>query len=274
MLLSHFTLEPDIAGSFRILGTSTVVFEPEHSLPFATRFKVTVIPGLRDESRYELQETFSWEFQPPLPRITIRPGNTNRPVKLDQEVTVTSTLALNLESLKDHLSFKETESDKTVSYKLLEHERNPKEGEDIGMGRVSYRYVLKPRQELKKNSTYNITIQPGLMTLRGNRPTETPVIASFRTFPPFEYKISGFCSGCGGHLVTRPYLSFSNLPNHASLRENIGIDPPTEKFPFYLYGCGDTDLGINDYMLEPHTTYTIVLGKNLLDMFGQKLENP
>ena len=274
IILSHFMLEPHIAGSFRILGTSTVVFEPEHSLPFATHFKLTVKQGLRDEARYELTRDFSWEFQTPLPRVTIRPGNTNRPVKLDQEVTITSTIALNLESLQDRVIFKETESDKGVDYKLLEHERNPKEGQDIGMGRVAYRYILKPRRELKKNSTYMINIQPGLMTRRGNRPTEKPVIASFRTFPPFEYKLSGFCDGCGGHLVTRPYLAFSNLPKHESLPDNIAIEPATEKFPFHRYGCGDTHLGIDDYMLEPHTTYTITLGKNLLDVFGQKLENP
>ena len=37
-ILEHFVLEPDIEGKFRFLGTSTVAFEPAHSLTRDDRF--------------------------------------------------------------------------------------------------------------------------------------------------------------------------------------------------------------------------------------------
>ena len=74
-ILQHFVLEPAVEGEFRLLGTSAVVFEPVHSLPMASMYKVTVTKGLRDIREYELEEDYTWEFQTPLPQIKIYPPN-------------------------------------------------------------------------------------------------------------------------------------------------------------------------------------------------------
>jgi len=108
-ILQYFKLSPQIEGNFRFLGTSTVIFEPAHSLPLASNYKVTVYQGLKDLEGYELAEDFSWEFQTILPSIRIQPSSTEPPVNIDQVIMVISNMALDLESLEEKIIFQETQ---------------------------------------------------------------------------------------------------------------------------------------------------------------------
>jgi uncharacterized protein YfaS (alpha-2-macroglobulin family) len=273
-VLRHFDLNPRIDGHFRIVGTSTVVFEPTHSLPMATDYTVTVTRGLRDMEGYELANDFSWKFSTPLPQISIFPENNRQQVNIDQEIHVRSSIPLDLESLREKARIYETVSGKDVPYQLLEDEKNPSPEQDIGMQRIWYDYILKPDRPLNKDTQYTVKIESGLMTYRGNRPLPKAILSNFRTFPPFRFVKGDFTPGCGGHLKTRPYMSFTTRPDYESVKKNIIIEPKTEEFPFYMYGYGDNTIGINDYMLQPKTTYTVVLNENLKDIYGQTLENP
>ena len=273
-ILGHFVLKPAIEGKFRFLGTSSVVFEPEHSLPMATEYKVIVIKGLEDIQGNMLEENFAWEFQTPLPQINIYPRSNSEHVNIDQPVSIHSNISLSIESLKSKIEFYETLSKNPVSYKFLESDRNPPEGADIGMQRVRYEYILQPKDNLKKDTQYMVIINPGVMTARGNRPTITPVSTSFRTFPPFRFLATGFCKECGVKLVTTPYITFTNNLKAETAEEFIAIEPALDKSPFYRSYCGDYSIGIDDAQLEPHTTYTITLNEGLVDIYGQNLENP
>ena len=273
-ILQYFSLQPAVEGNFRFLGTSTVVFQPAHSLPLATNFQVKITQGLKDIFGNELQNDFSWEFQTPFPQIQITPYNGNRQVNVDVAIEVRSNAALDLISLAEKGSLIETENNRKVDCRLLEDEKNPVSEKDLGMGRVWFRYFLKPTQPLKKDTDYTVVVSEGLKTKRGNRTIPHAITSSFRTFPPFRFLQTGFCSGCGANLVTLPILSFTNRPQYKDLDQFVIIEPATEQFPFYLYGCQDNDLGINDYLLQPHTTYTVTIKAGLKDVFNQKLENP
>ena len=74
------------------------------------------------------------------------------PVNIDQEVQIYSNMALNLSSLEEKLVFQERENQKPVAFRILEPENNPDPDQDIGMGRAQYRYILQPREKLKKKS--------------------------------------------------------------------------------------------------------------------------
>ncbi|MEJ2567394.1 MAG: Ig-like domain-containing protein, partial [candidate division WOR-3 bacterium] len=275
-ILNHFSLEPPVNGKFRILGTSGVVFEPEHSLPMASHYTVTVKKGVQDIAGHTLAEDFIWEFETPLPQINIIPYNGSNHVKLGQEVQITSNTSLNLGSLKSKIEFYETETKRKVDYEFLEYEKNPKDEQDIGMYRLRYSYILKPTRELKKDTRYSVVINSGLMTKRGNRPTKRDYISTFRTYPPFTFINSGFCSHCGNKLTTPPYLAFTNEPEWESAEKNVLIDPAGEKNPLrhYSYCYKAYDLGFDDNLLEPNTKYTVDLRADLIDVYGQKLENP
>ncbi|NTV83142.1 MAG: hypothetical protein HGA23_02435, partial [Bacteroidales bacterium] len=273
-ILDQFTLEPVVEGNFRFLGTSTVVFQPVHSLPLSSNFRVTVAKGIRDIHGNELANELTWEFQTPLPQLQIDPYDGRLQVNIDVAIEVRSNAALDLESLEKKCSISETVSNRKVDYRLMEHEENAAENQDIGMGRIWFRYILKPDELLKKDTDYTVTISEGLKTQRGNRPLPHEITSHFKTFPPFRFLQAGFCEGCGGNLVTQPFLGFTTRPQYKDLEQFLSIDPPTEQSPFYLYGCTDNDLGVNDYLLQPHTTYTVTLKAGLKDQFNQELENP
>ncbi len=272
--LDYFLLEPDVEGEFRFLGSSTVVFQPVHSLPLATDYFVRVKQGLKDIHGNSQDQDFSWRFQTPLPGIRIYPSNNSHHIDPEKEVHIISTVALQLESLRDHLRFSETVSGKLVEFEIGESDRNPKDEYDIGMERIHYDYLVMPEKTLQKDTEYTVTVEAGLITNRGNRPTERSISSRFRTFPPFKFNSSGFCDYCGGKLTTIPYLNFTNRPDFDKMANFIEIEPQTEESPFHSYSCLGYSIGINDYLLEPHTTYKITLKEGLIDIYGQSLENP
>jgi uncharacterized protein YfaS (alpha-2-macroglobulin family) len=274
-ILSHFSLEPPIKGKFRILGTSGVVFEPEHSLPMATNYTVTIKKGIKDIAGNEIKEDFSWKFCTPLPRISIYPSNGSNHIELDAAIYIKSNTPLNIKSLKSKIRFFEAETKRNTAYEFMEHEKNPKDEQDIGMYRLRYKYILNPRRELKKDTRYTVGINKGVMTKRGNRPSEKKYTSTFRTYPPFKFTGNGFCNHCGPKLTTVPYISFTNSPEWESVKRNVTVFPKTEKTLLNRYGgCGRYSFGFNNSLLEPKTEYRVNLNKNLTDVYGQKLENP
>ena len=139
-ILSHFQLEPAVEGAFRMLGTTSVVFEPKSSLWMSTDYRVVVKKGLSDIGGSELEEDFDWTFQTPLPRLSIWPSNNQDHVELNAAITVRSSVALNMESLRSKLSFYEVDSQKPITFKLLPHDNNPDPDTDVGPA-PGYLYV-------------------------------------------------------------------------------------------------------------------------------------
>ena len=273
-ILKHFIISPNVKGNFRILGTNTVIFEPEHSLPMATEYIVTVKKGLRNIEGNKLKEDHIWHFKTPLPKISIYPYQNSHHIKLNQAIHIYSSIALNIRSLKNSIEFVELESGKHIKYKFSESKKNPKNKEDIGMYRIRYDYILNPKQELKRDIQYKVKLKSGVMTERGNRPTVREFSSSFRTYPAFRFLKVGFCGYCGYKLTTKPYIAFTNNPNWEDFNKSVSIEPKPEKWPFNQYSCCDFAVGINDFLLEPKTKYTVAIGEGLKDIYGQELENP
>jgi hypothetical protein len=241
----------------------------------STHYIVKIQKGLKDIFGNELKEDFSWEFKTPLPQISISPYGGSHHIKLDQEVLIISNTSLDLSSLKSKIEFFETETERKVAYEFLEYEKNPKEKEDIGMYYLRYTYILKPIKGLKKDTRYTVNIESGVMPKRGNRPTERIYTSTFRTYPPFRFIRSGFCSHCGFKLTTVPYLAFTNDPERESVKKNVSISPESKEDLLQDYsGCESYSLGFDENLLEPNTQYKVNLGSELTDIYGQKLENP
>lgn len=62
-------LEPLPPGRFRWLGTSTVEFEAQDRLPFATTYRATLPAGTRSASGSVLGKAVSWTFSTPRPKV-------------------------------------------------------------------------------------------------------------------------------------------------------------------------------------------------------------
>ncbi len=271
-VLQHFKIEPQVPGRFRLLGTSTVVFQPAPELPPATHYRVTVTRGLQDLQGHRLEEDFQWEFSTPLPRLRLYPQNGAHHVKPDLLGRLFSTQELSLDSLQIHFAFYETSSGQAVKFKLWED----REAAEVARRERNRRYIyfFCPRKPLKKDTDYTIEIKPGILTAQGNRPLPEAITSTFRTYPPFRFVRTGFCDHCGANLVTIPYLQFTNYPERENLEAFLQIDPPTERFPFLDYGCDDFSIQLNTHYLLPHTTYRVTIKPGLRDIYGQKISNP
>ncbi len=273
-ILDNFQIEPAIDGAFRLLGTSSVVFEPKSYLWMSTSYTVRVSKNVSDIGGSSLEEDLEWQFQTPLPRINVYPSNDQHHIKLDAVVTLRSSVALDLASLRSKVSFYQMADNTPVPFDLLPHERNPDPNTDEGQRRRSYQYVLKPKQDMNLDTRHAVDVAAGVMPFQGNRPTDKPISARFRTYPLFTYESTGFCEHCGNHLTTQPYLAFSNAPHRDYIAENIIIDPPVEN-PFLGWShCGRYSLTFDDGILEANTSYTVQLKAGLQDQYGQTLENP
>ncbi|HEX8169638.1 MAG TPA: alpha-2-macroglobulin family protein [Thermoanaerobaculia bacterium] len=65
-----FHIAPDVAGSFRWSGTTTLIFTPTRPLPFATEYRVTVDAGAKALSGKTLDQPYAWTFTTPTIRLT------------------------------------------------------------------------------------------------------------------------------------------------------------------------------------------------------------
>ena len=271
--LGHFRLEPSVQGNFRFVSPSIVVFEPEHRLPRATLFRVTLTAGLKDLKGHRLSKDFSWEFQTPPIRLNLHPPQDATHVRVDVTPRIASNVALNIESLRSHIQFYETTSGAKIPFELKPWKKNPDPALDVGREKPVYYYFLET-SGLKKNTQYTVNVAPGVLPLQGNLPTKEAFSTTFRTYEPFRFVKLDFCEECGTHLVTWPFLQFTNDVDFSSASENIIIEPTVNQSVLGRYSCVRYSISLMDQFLKPHTTYTVTLKKGLKDEFGQTLENP
>jgi hypothetical protein len=275
-ILAHFALRPRVEGSFRLLGTSSVVFEPTHSLPMATRYRVMILKGIKDIAGNQLKTDFSWEFKTPPIKIRLNPSPRNYQdhFQLEGEVIITSNIALKIDSLRSRLRFHKTGSRQPVDFELAESDRNPKPEQDVGFRRRAFQYIVRPDDPLEKDTEYQVTIASGVMPFRGNLATTAEYSTKFKTYPPFRFLKVGFSDHCGRKLKTRPRIDFTNFPKWESFQEHVTLHPSTGSWPFSRRCDGRYCVGIDNMKLEPNTTYTLKLPSDLADVYGQDLENP
>src|SRR5688572_27695755 len=64
-----FKIEPAVKGTFRWSGTTTLIFTPAASLPYATEYSVTVDKTAKAISGHTLDQPYRWTFTTPTIRL-------------------------------------------------------------------------------------------------------------------------------------------------------------------------------------------------------------
>ncbi|MEA2463819.1 MAG: alpha-2-macroglobulin, partial [Acidobacteriota bacterium] len=64
-----FRIEPAVKGTFRWSGTTTLIFTPAASLPYASEFSVTVDKSAKAVSGHTLDQPYRWTFTTPTIRL-------------------------------------------------------------------------------------------------------------------------------------------------------------------------------------------------------------
>ncbi|WP_427158862.1 alpha-2-macroglobulin family protein [Aliinostoc sp. HNIBRCY26] len=291
-LLQKFALWPPLPGQFRFLTPRMVGFQPEQALPQAARLQVTLKAGLADLKNHRLDKDLAWTFNTNPIEITNLPGvnpveqSEIQPVDLQPKLQFTANTELNLASVQEHLQLIPEGKNKGINFKLaLSKEEQPQTEEEptekFDPSTRNWVYDLFPQKNLDKATSYRLVFSPGILPADGNLPTEKEFVSKLATYSPLAFKEINYygqpdANGTYGRFLKgTPQLEFNNILVPDSVKENIKIDPaPRDISRLLQIGEEDRFVTLNPYGLNPATNYTITIGKNLKDKFGQTLSKP
>ncbi|HLJ82739.1 MAG TPA: Ig-like domain-containing protein [Candidatus Eremiobacteraceae bacterium] len=295
-VLAKFSVEPALAGHFRLLTPRMVGFQADAAIPMATRVKVTLAAGLADLSGHTLTSDLSWTFNTQPVTLTNLPGTADdgspqdepTPSALNPVLKVRANTELDIESLRDHTTL----SAKGGTSVPIDVERDTSTpGPDSGDGDTSdsttafdasqnsWNYTIAPRSDLAKGTHYSLKFLPGIAPANGNLPSTDTFVGQVVTYSPLalqKTEITGEpnAEGPAGRFVNGIIqLDFNNPLDAASANTNVTVQPaPSDpKSLVYAYD-GDNTIGINPAVLSPDTAYTITIHAGLKDQFGQTLD--
>ncbi|HSV85003.1 MAG TPA: alpha-2-macroglobulin family protein [Levilinea sp.] len=266
------TIEPDLPGAWRWLGTKTLTFAYESDLidrlPKATEYTVTIPGGTRSVTGGVLAETVTWSFTTPPPQIVTKwPFDTPQPrsplffIAFDQRIipaAVLETIRVNAGNRNYRLQLateEEVEADKRVD-QLVE---NAVEGRWL---------AFKTTGLLPADSQVTVTVAPGTPSAEGPLVTRQSQVYSFYTYAPLRVVEHG----CWWSDMCRPLtpllIRFNNPLDDAVFRDNmLSVSP--EIPGMFINVTGDT-LQIQG-ATQGNKTYTVVVSSEIRDVFGQKL---
>jgi uncharacterized protein YfaS (alpha-2-macroglobulin family) len=287
-LLTKFAIWPPLSGEFRFLTPRMVGFQADKAIPQATRVKVTLKKGLADLKNHRLNQDFAWTFNTESIQITNLPGVNPiekaeaEPIDLQPKLQFTSNLELDLDSVQKHLQLIPEGKKQGVGFKVeLAKEETPESLDPLEKFDVSARnwvYNLTPGQNLEKATSYRLTFSPGILPTNGNLPSNKEFVSKLATYAPLGFVgIKSYgqpdANGTYGRFTKgSPQLEFNNILLADSVKENIKIKPTPRNIDSVLQiSEEDKIVSINPYALEPDTTYTINIKRNLKDKFGQIL---
>ncbi len=287
--LKLFEIQPQIPGQFRFLTPRMVGFQPEQALPKATRVKVTLKAGLADLKNNQLAEDLAWTFNTEPVKLTNLPSTEkteyNEPSPLDVKPTLkfTSNVELDLASVPDRVSLIPQGEKTGVAFDFAleksDDAKQPQEKFDPSLR--EWNYTIVPRQELKKGTRYRLEFAPGLRPVRGNMPSDRAFVSQVTTYAPLAFEgIKYFgqpdAGGAYGRFVKgSAELKFNNGLDAESAIANITVTPAPKKEPRLVRAYdGEKAVSLNPWSLDPKTTYTINIGADLKDKFGQALGKP
>ncbi|WP_449417903.1 alpha-2-macroglobulin family protein [Phormidium nigroviride] len=290
--LKLFEIKPTIPGQFRFLTPRMVGFQPEQALPKATRIQIAIKAGLTDLKNHRLERDLSWTFNTEPIQLsnlpTSKPENSEfQPIDIKPTLKFTSNVELDLASVQQHLKLIPEGQTTTVPVKVelekaevkSEDRENPEENFDPSVR--PFKYTIVPQQTLEKATQYRLQFDSGLLPLRGNLPSDTPFVSQVETYSPLAFKAIKFfgqpdAGGAYGRFVKGSgQLQFNNGLIADSAQENITVNPPPKQSPTLVQAYDNEPLvSLNPWSLEPAKQYTITIGANLKDKFGQTLGKP
>lgn len=276
-LLSKFELLPPLKGQFRFLTPRMVGFQADQPIPLGTRVKVTLKAGLADLQKHQLSQDLAWSFTTEAIKLTDLttsypdPKQPPEAIEIRPVLKVTSNQALDLASLQEHAQLTAAGQTSAIGLKAaLESPTAPDSVTDTWI------YTLQPLSELAKGTRYQLELSPGIRPAKGNLPTETAIRSEVETYSQLAFRQLSYETFPGS--TTRfvqgiPQLEFSNGIQAESAIGQITIapEPKTKDVPLVRAYDGERLVSLNPWALAPKTNYTVTIGADLQDKFGQRL---
>lgn len=284
-LLQKFEVIPPLKGQFRFLTPKMVGFQADEALPQATRIQVTLKSGLADLNNHRLEADLAWTFNTETIKLTNLPKD-DEPIEIKPNLEFTSNVELDLASIKKYLTLIPQGKEKSLPLEVAlkpEEETSAYQSaeEKFNTSSRNWTYTIKPRSTLNKATRYSLKFAPGLRPIYGNLPSEDTFSSDVVTYAPLafeqlEYYGQPNGDGAYGRFVEGSAdLKFNNGLVAESAEKNITITPAPKKNVQLIRAYDDYNLiTLNPWALEPATNYTVTIGADLKDRFGQTLGKP
>jgi hypothetical protein len=203
------TITPTLDCEWRWLNTSSLACqlgEKEIMKP-ATRYNITVAPGIKAEDGSTLSETVSHKFITRRPKVSNSrfktwesPGMPVIQVQFDQPVDATSIPA--------HLFFWLNDTRERVAVSIIDDPELKKRYKYLAENTF---WFVKPSKEMPLDEEVHLSIEPGIKSLEGSEPgIENRVVRKFHTFPEFEFLGVRCNNNAGREVIFSPGDKFSS----------------------------------------------------------------
>lgn len=277
---------PELSGRWRWLGTTTAQFHPDKGLTPATRYTVTVPPGIRTVGGDVTEKDLSWSFETERPRVLSSDpsegfssaGSTTLP-------TFTFNTPIDLISAKDMVKLFRLAKDGKTSPVTIGTVKYGTHDDESGKAVTDRTVVVTvPSSPLLFSASYVAGVDAGIRGLRGSLGSGSGYTVHFSTVG--EFKVIGVSYDHG--MVT---IDFSSPVSNATLSDVLSFDPPVDvsKIVGTTYETNGCEMGDNcapDLTrptvqrltfypeLKPSTRYTLKMLPALADNYGQHLRRP
>jgi uncharacterized protein YfaS (alpha-2-macroglobulin family) len=265
-LPAPLVLEPAVPGRLRWLGPSTVSFVPDEELSPSTRFTATVPAGARAAGGATLAQAHTWSFETRRPAVLdMSPSSYDRWVKPEATIVLQFNQPIAAQSVRERLEVRV--NDALIEVEVVERPAGRADSPALNQERLEDRRVeLRPRKPLPLDATVAVSLAEGVRGTQGPLPSTEPFAASFHTYAPLTVG-EPRCWRQPCDVTGYVWLEFNNPLPPEALRA-VKIQPPLKA------GAQVEISGQGLYIhtgLAPDTKYTITLGAELKDAFGQRL---
>jgi hypothetical protein len=284
------SIVPPVPGEWRWLGSSTVEFVPEAPLPLATRFTVTVHPGLTATDGSELKETVSFSFETAQPDVRgVEPHEGWRWAEKRQTFSLTFSqpvvgLAQGARLLADGqpVPARVGKGIRVIEEELAAATKSARRYLELLREKdLRTRYEVTPERDLPGGASVELQIGDEVRGAAGPLQVTGTRSWKFQTFGPMAVASAQACwrmswdeaSPCAhGPLVLRT----TNAANARELRKLLTVDPPVEidwqraeGHPANRWDHDSSPYLVVPGKFKPGTRYAIKIAAGLPDEFGQ-----
>jgi hypothetical protein len=265
-------LTPTPKGTWRWIGTRTVLFDPEVRFPQATTYTVEVPAGTKSANGGALKAATKFTFETPAPpMISYFPSG--GPQRLDVPMFV--VFDQKIDALAAFKSFKVTADGKPVAIELLDAaaiaaDKELKLRADAAAkaehdGRwVAFRAV----DPFPKDAAIEVEIDKGMPSAEGPNTTKSAQRYAFRTYPPLRIEEAQ----CGWGSECRPGMPFNirfnnPLDDDRFDEAQLSVAPAIPSVKIVESYSNISVQGLT----KARTTYNVIVSGGLTDSFGQTL---
>ena len=261
-------LTPQPKGTWRWIGTRTLLFDPEVRFPQSTTYQVEVPAGTRSANGGVLKEGVKFTFETPAPTMVAHyPGS--GPQRLDAPMYALFDQKIDPSAVLPHL--KVTAGGAPVALELvattaIKDKQLMAILDAAAKNEQTGRWIaFRATQPFAKATSVSVEVGEGTPSLEGPNKTPSAQRFSFETYPPLaitEHDCSGCVPGSG------MWMRFNNPLDGDKFDDALfTVTPKLPQQKIIQQGDFVSIAGAS----EARTSYQVVVSSKLTDAFGQEL---